>query len=1234
MYRSLIFILFFFTRFIFGQDYPCQVMVNMSPPYPITMSGYGSSIQEKINLTLLLGDISESGREVGLKFYIEGSSGFRAGSGDIVTGTSPLVLEGGVPLYLTQSDLSPYFRFENLQGLNPQAYGALLPEGMYQFCFEVYDWQSKRVISARSCAGAQLQGNSPPVLNLPSRGEYVVQQEPQNLIFQWSPMHINVPNVEYEFTLVELWDTGMDPGAAFLSGRPLYQVTTLSPTLLYGPSEPALLQGRNYAWRVRAVVWDGAEEADYFYNKGYSETFHFSYASPCSPPSGLRDASNNSSMSHKLNWFKTHQRYHVQYRKKNPAADAWFEVGPLSTHLREDDIDEELILYNLEGGKTYEYRVGGSCVGTGNRGGYVYSDIHEFTTRSRDSTGTYNCGEISGVELKGEAPLERLGSNEVFTAGDYPVTAKEVYGGQGSYTGWGYMPIPYLRDTKIKVYFEGIRINSNHQLMEGVLKTEYDEEWEGVMQGLNVEFPEEEQAETEAEAQAVVNSTATVTGSETGTTTEAGEEDEPMAYEEDPYELFEDITEEETTEETTAETQAGTSGANDAANSATSGQETGNIDTPLQVQDNQLPDDQILASTAPGDEKLIDDSGKIYNRDDVISIDCNLDGFKTMMLIRDTSGSSVSDVVWELTNMNNTLVDKVVTPPGNVLYKLEYSRLRSWGMSPGDIYELKADFGSGNIIVFIECVPPDEKEQDDAPVLDPMVIEYQGGHYQQEEIISIDCNRDFHVFELLNHEQYGVGWINWELASVNGVTLYKTEYGTESKYTLDQMQLFWALGEFPEGIFQLKVHYNYTSFMVYIECRDDGELDPLLIAQNTSAGNSDATTDTPAYLDEELDSVYLLVENYEVEFYNDGVVPFNFRDSQYYFQLRGLPDDIKSFTWELRSLDGILYDSVTSEHSSYTLDLYAVFDEYPEQGDLFKLMVYYGGKTFKVDLEFTFENITLSISDIIDLPYNEMLEHLLTSEEDRLFIANNSQYINSLQNRLNNNEFGYVAGLLMLEIPEEVNEKERAKLQTLNVLGALLSNKSVARSLLDERLKVVIIPRNKALTDIEPFASIPSLEGEYKKYRGLFTNWDGYKVFVGEEDILGGDCTAQGLKDKPRKPGQSILVHEMAHAVHHLAISIEESNIISSAYYYNKLDYEASTMCGYYWIVGNQENPYSSVNEREFFARLSEVYLGVSKSESPTGLVGKEAVIESQPAVYEILRRLYGEITLKGVVAP
>src|SRR5690606_15488599 len=126
-------------------------------------------------------------------------------------------------------------------------------------------------------------------------------------------------------------------------------------------------------------------------------------------------------------------------------------------------------------------------------------------------------------------------------------TAKEVYGSQGSYTGWGYITIPYLRDTKIKVYFQGIRINSNHQLMEGVLKTEYDDEWEGVMQGLNIEFPEEGQTGAEAEAQAVTGSTAAVTESKKSTATEGREGDGYMGYEKGPNELFGPLPEEEET---------------------------------------------------------------------------------------------------------------------------------------------------------------------------------------------------------------------------------------------------------------------------------------------------------------------------------------------------------------------------------------------------------------------------------------------------------------------------------------------------------------------------------------------------------------------------------------------------------------------------------------------------------------------------------------------------------------
>src|SRR5690606_6733548 len=92
-----------------------------------------------------------------------------------------------------------------------------------------------------------------------------------------------------------------------------------------------------------------------------------------------------------------------------------------------------------------------------------------------------------------------------------------------------------------------------------------------------------------------------------------------------------------------------------------------------------------------------------------------------------------------------------------------------------------------------------------------------------------------HIFELLNHDPFNEEFIKWELASVSGETIYKAENGTGSKFTLDQTRLLQVREEFPEGIYQLIVHHNYTSIMVYIECRVDEEWNRLLIAQNTHA---------------------------------------------------------------------------------------------------------------------------------------------------------------------------------------------------------------------------------------------------------------------------------------------------------------------------------------------------------------------------------------------------------------
>ncbi|GAA4279015.1 EndoU domain-containing protein [Aquimarina mytili] len=462
-------ILFLFSLTVNAQVFPVNVTPQIIPPYSLKLSEYGSSASEKLLLNLLLTDITESNRQVRLKFYLENNAGLSVQSSDVVIGANPIFLDGGVPLRLSNIDLRPYFELQNLRGINPLQYSVPLKEGLYRFCFEVYDALSNRQISRKSCATVYLVLNDPPFLNTPKRGEQVLVRNPQNIVFDWTPRHLNATNVQYEFTISELWDTQMDPQAGFLASRPLYQTTTRATTLLYGPAEPQLLPDKMYGWRVRAVVNDGISETSVFKNDGFSEINHFTYTADCAEPAYVLAEGKNPT-TEKILWQGVdHIRYNVEYRKKDAESSIWFEGGT---------INEYTSIYNLEPGTTYEFRVGGQCL---DNGPYTYSQIYEFTTTlADDEESTYNCGITPEIVINNQDPLEFMGANETFTAGDFPVTVREINGSDGTFSGWGFIVVPYLQDTKIMVSFDNVKINTDYQLIDGIVVTDYDEDWGGM----------------------------------------------------------------------------------------------------------------------------------------------------------------------------------------------------------------------------------------------------------------------------------------------------------------------------------------------------------------------------------------------------------------------------------------------------------------------------------------------------------------------------------------------------------------------------------------------------------------------------------------------------------------------------------------------------------------------------------------------------------------------------------
>lgn len=469
---------FLFTATIMAQIFPVQVTPQILPPYSFRLSDYATSTREKLFVNLLLTDAMESGRGVRLRMNVEGP-GISFRTVDFVAGAPPIVLNGGVNLRLSNFDLRPYFELNNLIGISPQQYGQQLSEGQYRFCFEVYDQFSGQRISNNSCANIYLQLNDPPLLNVPFRGDVVTAQQPQNLIFNWTPRHINAAGVQYEFTLKELWDTGMDPQASFFAAPPLYQTTTFANTLHYGPAQTPLLEGRTYGWQVRAFVSDGFTETSLFRNNGMSEVYHFTYRADCHPPRFVLSEAQNA-RTVRITWQMGEQlRYRVQYRKKGYGDGDWFGLWSRTN---------EAIIRNLEPGTIYEFRVGGDCSplsvspkgGEGSGEGLSFSPIHEFTTPTEEEMAYYNCGIPPEIEIGNQEPLLNLGVNEVFTAGDFPVTVVEVQGNNGGFSGQGFITVPYLANTKIAVGFTNITINTDYELIDGLVETEYDPSWANV----------------------------------------------------------------------------------------------------------------------------------------------------------------------------------------------------------------------------------------------------------------------------------------------------------------------------------------------------------------------------------------------------------------------------------------------------------------------------------------------------------------------------------------------------------------------------------------------------------------------------------------------------------------------------------------------------------------------------------------------------------------------------------
>lgn len=475
-----------------AQQYPVRLIPVLIPPYNLNLGSYATSTDNKLQLQVLMTDLLEPQHQTGIKFSLEAglNSVPIAQSNSFVTGLSPFTLYPGSNITLTNVDLRALFELQNLSGINATQYAQPLSDGVYQFCFQAYDYYTKNNLSDKTCATAYLVQYDPPQLNLPVNGEKVQALSPYGgaggLVFQWMPRQI-APNTRYIFTLKELWDLGQSPISGFLSSPVLWQEETYAPNLYYGLDKTQLMPGKRYAWQVQAKSGNpvyGANATDdngVYKNNGLSEIFYFDYVEDCAVPTLLM-AKNAGRGRVELSWSITGEPaglYSVQYRKSGSTAE-W---------ITEQSYQPRYTITGLEDQTEYEYRIGSVCgslqnfndtnpLTSGDSAGnaYAYSGIQYFTTDSKDNSNTnYQCGVMPAVDIANKSPLQTmLAPNEVFTAGDFPVTVISAQGSNGVYTGEGYIIVPYLLDTKVKVAFKNIKLNTDKKLIDGVIETTYD----------------------------------------------------------------------------------------------------------------------------------------------------------------------------------------------------------------------------------------------------------------------------------------------------------------------------------------------------------------------------------------------------------------------------------------------------------------------------------------------------------------------------------------------------------------------------------------------------------------------------------------------------------------------------------------------------------------------------------------------------------------------------------------
>ncbi|HWY36927.1 MAG TPA: fibronectin type III domain-containing protein, partial [Bacteroidia bacterium] len=444
-----------------AQTYPVHLTTKLIAPFSGYLPDYANAGEEKLKVLILFTDFTKLNYTIKLKISIQGQGISIQSKSYYYEG--PFTVQPGVPIEISGNELYGLLNSQNLDfnGINKTQYEQrkVLPEGFYTFCITAYDYNNPVPIqvSNTSCTQAWMVLSDPPFLNLPVCSSTVTPLNPQQQTFSFTQMNMGSPNsaanTEYVFELWEVRPQGAIANNIVQTVPPIFTYTTNLTSINYSITEPPLLLGMQYAWRVHAVDITGR---DLFKNQGYSQVCTFTYGS-IFDGSNLNLNLHAQGVSHrqvKVWWdsLSTFTGYNLEFRKAGSGGN-WYPLTTTNSSAR---------ILDLEPQTTYEFHVQGVSAEYTS----PFSSSVKATTLSLPN---YQCGETYPVPGTAQfIPLTAAHTNMIWQVGQFEMKItqlKDPINNPGMYTGLGKITMPY--GLTVNCSFTNILVNSDRIVVQG-----------------------------------------------------------------------------------------------------------------------------------------------------------------------------------------------------------------------------------------------------------------------------------------------------------------------------------------------------------------------------------------------------------------------------------------------------------------------------------------------------------------------------------------------------------------------------------------------------------------------------------------------------------------------------------------------------------------------------------------------------------------------------------------------